>query len=77
MMDTDSILAISTAVSVLSCCAVVLISAICPCSCNPRRDCGRSCADCKRDRETCRTRCAQRCTRKRADTEEELVSDVI
>ena len=73
MLDTDPILAISTAVIVASCCITVLVSSICHCTCNPRQDCNRICTDCKKDRENCRKCCARGCPRARADTEEELV----
>ena len=71
MLDTDSILAIATSVGVASCCIVVLVSSIC--YCNPRNDCRRCCADCKKHRENCRKCCARGCPRERADTEEELI----
>ena len=71
MLTEDGILALSVAVIVLSCCGVVLGTAICPCSCKPSRDCKRDCNDCRKDRERCRKRCD--CGRERSDTDEELV----
>jgi hypothetical protein len=67
---TDTILAGTTALVIFSCTITVLLTALFPCSCNPRRDCRRNCADCKRDREICRKRC---CMRERSDTEDELI----
>ena len=70
---TDMALATVTGVSVIACFATVLLTTLFPCSCNPRRDCKRNCADCKRDREKCRRKC---CARERASTEEELTGMV-
>jgi hypothetical protein len=66
---TDMALATITALAVFSCGLTILLTTLFPCSCNPRRDCKRNCADCKRDREICRRRC---CARERASTDEEL-----
>jgi hypothetical protein len=73
MLDEDAILALVTAMVVFAICGCSLGMAICPCSCRPSRDCRRTCADCKKDRETCRKRCLRDCSRERADTEEELI----
>lgn len=70
MMDTDYILAITTALGIVTCVSTVLLSALFPCTCNPRRDCKRNCSDCRRDRERCRKNCLKR---ERSSTEEELV----
>jgi hypothetical protein len=66
----DFLLMLITGIGIFTCCSTTLLVSLFPCSCNPRRDCRRSCADCKKDRETCRRRCLQR---ERADTEEELI----
>ena len=68
---TDAALAIVVSLTIFSCCSATLLTALFPCSCNPRRDCKRNCSDCKRDRQRCRKRWFER---ERADTEEELVS---
>jgi len=73
---TDMGLAAGTALAVLGCGLTVLLTALFPCSCNPRRDCKRNCADCRSDRERCRAWCRRGCPRDRADTEEELVGMV-
>ena len=69
---TDGVLAIILGSSLFTCCSSVLLAALFPCSCNPRRDCRRNCADCKRDREKCRRRCCKK--RERASTEEDLMT---
>ena len=69
---TDGVLSIVTGLSLFSCGLTVVLTALFPCSCRPRRDCRRNCADCRRDREKCRQRW---CKRVRADTEEELVGE--
>jgi len=66
LLDTDSILAISTSVGVFLCCVVTVTSKFiqdygCRCS---RRQCRR---DAERD-------CGCRCGRERAETDEDLVS---
>lgn len=74
---TDGILGIVLAVSLVSCGLSVFLTALFPCSCRPRRDCRRNCADCKRDRQRCRQNwydCFVR--RQRASTEEELIAVV-
>lgn len=68
---TDGVLAILLGSSLFTCCATVVLSALFPCSCNPRRDCRRNCADCARDREKCRRRCCKK--RERSSTEEDLM----
>lgn len=73
MLDTDSILAITCVVGVISCCLTTVLLVAFPCTGNPRRDCKRNCGDCKRDRERCRNDCNKCCIRERADTEENLV----
>ena len=74
VMDTDIIILIAESLLIVGIFTTIIGIAICPCSCNPKRDCQRrTCEDCKRDREVCRARCAQNCGRKRAETEEELV----
>ena len=72
MMDTDYILAITTALGIVTCVSTVLLTALFPCSCNARRDCKRNCSDCKKDRQRCRKRC---CRRERSNTEESLVEE--
>jgi len=71
---TDGLLAIVTGFFLFTCCSTTLLTALFPCSCNPRRDCRRNCTDCKRDREKCRKRCCKR--RERASTEEDLIGNV-
>lgn len=76
---TDGVLAIVLGLCLFTCCSTTLLTALFPCSCNPRRDCRRNCADCRRDRETCRRRYRElRCCKKRerASTEEELMNKV-
>ena len=71
---TDGILTIVLVSSLFTCGLSVLLTALFPCSCRPKRDCRRSCADCARDRQKCRQNwynCFVR--RARADTEEELI----
>lgn len=69
---TDGILAILLGSSLLTCGLSILLTALFPCSGNPRRDCRRNCADCARDREKCRRRCCKK--RERASTEEDLMT---
>jgi hypothetical protein len=72
---TDGILGIILVLSLSSCGLSILLSALFPCSCRPRRDCRRNCSDCKRDRQKCRQKWYETCVkRERADTEEELMS---
>jgi hypothetical protein len=71
---TDGALGIVLFILLASCGASIIIGALCPCSCNPRRDCKRSCADCKRDRQIFWNRVFKK--RERASTEESLVGDV-
>ena len=73
---TDMGLAVVVGGTVLITSLTVFLVALFPCSCNPRRDCKRNCADCRSDREKCRARCRRGCPRDRADTEEELVGMV-
>jgi hypothetical protein len=74
---TDAVLDIVLGLSLFSCGLTVLLTALFPCSCRPRRDCRRNCSDCKRDREKCRQKWYDCCVRReRADTEEELVGSV-
>jgi hypothetical protein len=74
---TDGVLAIVVGLSLLSCGTAVLLTALFPCSCRPKRDCRRNCSDCKRDRQKCRQYWYDSCSRReRADTEEELVSPI-
>lgn len=76
---TDGVLGILLGLFLFTCGSTTLLTALFPCSCNPRRDCRRNCADCRRDRETCRRRCKERrCCKKRerASTEEELMNKV-
>lgn len=74
---TDAALAIVLGISLFSCGATVLLTALFPCSCRPRRDCKRNCADCKRDRQKCRQYWYDNYIRKgRADTEEELMPPI-
>ena len=74
---TDGVLGILLALSLAGCGLSILFTALFPCSCRPRRDCRRNCADCKRDRQKCRQNwydCFIR--RERADTEEDLIGQV-
>jgi hypothetical protein len=74
---TDGILTILLVSSLFTCGLSVFLTALFPCSCRPKRDCRRNCADCKRDRQKCRQKwydCFVK--RERADTEEELVPAV-
>ncbi len=72
---TDGILGILLISSLSTCCLTVLLTALFPCSCRPKRDCKRNCADCARDRQRCRQKWYECCVRRdRADTEEELVN---
>jgi hypothetical protein len=74
---TDGVLAIILGLGLLSCGVTVFLTAMFPCSCRPKRDCRRSCADCARDRQKCRQRWYDCCIRReRADTEEELMGVV-
>ena len=73
MLDEDVLLAVVTASIMFACCGCALGMAIYPYFCQHSRDCRRTCADCKKDRETCRKRCLRDCARERADTEEELI----
>jgi hypothetical protein len=74
---TDGVLAIVFGVSLLTCGSSVLLTALFPCSCRPKRDCKRNCADCKRDRQKCRQKWYDCCVRReRASTEEELMGPV-
>ncbi len=74
---TDGILGILLACSLASCGLTIVLSALFPCSCRPRRDCRRNCADCRRDRQKCRQYWYDTCTRReRANTEEELISPI-
>jgi hypothetical protein len=70
---TDGILVIIIGSLLFSCCSTTLLVALFPCTCNPRYDCRRTCADCKKDRQNCRRKCLQR---ERSDTEEDLVDHV-
>jgi hypothetical protein len=73
-MDTDAILATSTAVCVFACCFTVLITNILSCD-----DCRCKRGKCEKDCITCRRRCKKNydrdcaCGRERAETDEELV----
>jgi hypothetical protein len=71
---TDGVLGIILGLLLFTCCSSTLLTALFPCSCNPRRDCRRNCGDCKRDREKCWRRICKK--RERASTEERLVEDV-
>ena len=71
---TDSVLGLVLLLSLTTCGASIFLTALFPCSCNPRRDCKRSCADCKRDREKFWKRVCKK--RERASTEESLVGNV-
>lgn len=71
---TDGVLGIVLAVFLFTCCSTTVLTALFPCSCNPRRDCRRNCGDCRRDREKCWQRCCKK--RERADTEEDLINRV-
>ena len=74
---TDGVLGILLLFSLSGCGLTILLTALFPCSCRPRRDCRRNCADCKRDRIKCRQKwydCFVK--RERASTEEELVPSV-
>ncbi len=74
---TDGVLGIILMLSLSACGVSILLTALFPCSCRPRRDCRRNCSDCKRDRQKCRQRWYDNCVkRERADTEEELVPSV-
>jgi hypothetical protein len=74
---TDGVLAILLGGFLFSCGLSVLLTAMFPCSCRPRRDCRRNCADCQRDRIKCRQKWYDCCIRReRADTEEELMSPI-
>lgn len=74
---TDEVLGILLAFALSGCGLTILLSALFPCSCRPKRDCKRNCADCKRDRQKCRQKWYDCCVkRERADTEEELVPAV-
>ena len=71
---TDGIIEIILILSFFSCGLSVLLTALFPCSCRPRRDCRRNCSDCARDRQKCRQNWYNCCVRRaRADTEEELI----
>jgi hypothetical protein len=69
---TDGALGIVVGLLLFACCSTTLLTALFPCSCNPRRDCRRNCADCKRDRQKCRQQCCKK--RERASTEENLIN---
>ncbi len=71
---TDASLGLVLMLCLTTCGASIFLTALFPCSCNPRRDCKRSCADCKRDRENFWKRVCKK--RERASTEESLVGDV-
>jgi hypothetical protein len=71
---TDAALAITLGSALFSCGLTVVLSALFPCSCRPRRDCRRNCSDCARDRQKCRQKWYDCFKRQRADTEEELIS---
>ncbi len=71
---TDGALGLTLLLFLTTCGASIFLTALFPCSCNPRRDCKRSCADCKRDREKFWKRVCKK--RERASTEESLVGDV-
>ena len=74
---TDGILSIILMCSLAGCGLTILLSALFPCSCRPKRDCRRNCADCARDRQRCRQKWYDCCVRRqRADTEEELINAV-
>lgn len=74
---TDGILGILLACSLAGCGLTIFLTALFPCSCRPRRDCRRNCADCARDRQKCRQRWYDCFTKRvRADTEEELMGAV-
>jgi len=72
---TDAVLAIVVAAGLITCFSTTVLTALFPCSCNPRRDCRRNCADCERDRKKCRRRAAAALQgrQSRSDTEEELI----
>lgn len=75
--QTDALLGIVTVALLAGCGLTTLLTALFPCSCRPKRDCRRNCADCARDRQRCRQRWYDCCVRRqRADTEEELMSPV-
>jgi hypothetical protein len=71
---TDSALGLILLLFLTTCGTSIFLTALFPCSCNPRRDCKRSCADCKRDREKFWKRVCKK--RERASTEESLVENV-
>jgi hypothetical protein len=74
---TDGALAIVLGGCLLTCGLTIFLTALFPCSCRPRRDCRRNCADCARDRQKCRQKWYDCCVRRgRADTEEELMSPI-
>ncbi len=74
---TDKILDILLLFSLSGCGLSLLLTALFPCSCRPKRDCRRNCSDCARDRQKCRQRWYDIfIKRERADTEEELVPAV-
>ncbi len=74
---TDGVLGILLLCSLLGCGLSITLTALFPCSCKPRRDCRRNCSDCKRDRQKCRQKWYDTCTRReRADTEEDLMSPI-
>ena len=70
-MDTVQIILYAEVTAIIGMFSTILLIGLFPCSGNPKRDCSRNCADCKRDREVCRKRL--KCPRERAETEEELV----
>lgn len=71
---TDGVLAITFGLLLFTCCSATLLSALFPCSCNPRRDCKRNCVDCKRDREKCQRRWCKK--RERSSTEDILIDNI-
>ncbi len=71
---TDEVLTILLMLSLSGCGVTILLTALFPCSCRPKRDCRRNCSDCARDRQKCRQKWYDCCIRRnRADTEEELM----
>ncbi len=74
---TDGVLQIVLFCMLSGCGLTILLSALFPCSCRPKRDCRRNCADCARDRQKCRQKWYDCCIRRaRADTEEELMPPI-
>lgn len=73
---TDGTLAIVTGGLLFTCCSSILLAALFPCSCRPKRDCKRNCSDCKRDRQKCRQYWYDAFKRERKDTEESLVEEI-